>query len=212
MNAPGEVALPLPMFPLGTVLFPHMALPLHVFEPRYRAMTADCLRHGRQFGVVLIERGSEVGGGDVRFGVGTAARIVEAARFPDGRWALLCLGTHRVRVHTWLPDDPYPVALVEEQADDGLDAAGLDALAVAEREVRRALALTAELDEPAPPAHAEVDPDPSVAAWQLAALAPLGPVDKQQVLDEDEPVARLRLLAELASEAAAALAYRLSGG
>ncbi|MDQ4096835.1 MAG: LON peptidase substrate-binding domain-containing protein [Actinomycetota bacterium] len=212
MSDPGGAAVPLPMFPLGTVLFPHMVLPLHVFEPRYREMTADCLRHGQQFGVVLIERGSEVGGGDVRFGVGTAARIVEALRFPDGRWALVCVGTHRVRVNTWLPDDPYPLALVEDMADGGLDAAGLDALAVAEREVRRALALASELDEPVAPADADVDADPSMAAWQLAALAPLGPVDRQRVLEEDDPVARLQLLAGLVSEAAAALAYRLSGG
>ena len=58
--------LPLPMFPLGCVLFPHAHLPLHVFEPRYRTLTRDCLRTDREFGVVLIERGSEVGGGDSR--------------------------------------------------------------------------------------------------------------------------------------------------
>ena len=212
MSAPGGAGVPLPMFPLGTVLFPHMVLPLHVFEPRYREMTADCLRHGQQFGVVLIERGSEVGGGDVRFGVGTAARIVEAARFPDGSWALVCVGTRRLQVCTWLPDDPYPLALVEDKADAGLDAAGLDALAVAEREVRRALALASELDEAVAPANTDLDPDPSVATWQLSALAPLGPVDKQRVLEEDDSGARLQLLAGLASEAAAALAYRLSGG
>ncbi len=200
------------MFPLGTVLFPHMALPLHVFEPRYRELVGDCLRHGQQFGVVLIERGSEVGGGDTRFGVGCAARIVEAARFPDGRWALLCVGTQRLQVDTWLPDDPYPLALVEERPEAALGDEGLAALADAEREVRRALALAAELDEPVPPAHAAVDPDPSVAAWQLAALAPLGLVDKLRVLEEDDPAARLALLARLTSEAAAALAYRLSGG
>ena len=61
----------LPMFPLGTVLFPHALLPLRVFEPRYRTMTAHVMRGDAEFGVVLIERGSEVGGGDIRFDVGT---------------------------------------------------------------------------------------------------------------------------------------------
>ncbi|MEY2464632.1 MAG: ATP-dependent Lon protease, partial [Acidimicrobiaceae bacterium] len=65
----------LPMFPLGTVLFPSVFLPLHVFEPRYREMTRHCLDTQREFGVVLIERGSEVGGDDVRTQVGTVARI-----------------------------------------------------------------------------------------------------------------------------------------
>ncbi len=212
MTEPRPAAVPLAMFPLGTVLFPHMPLPLHVFEPRYRALARDCLRHGQQFGVVLIERGSEVGGGETRFGVGTAARIVEAARYPDGRWALLCLGTRRLRVATWLPDDPYPLALVEDLPEEPLGAAGIDLLATAEGEIRRALALAAELDEPAAPVGVELDGDPSVAAWQLAAAAPLGPVDKQRLLEEDEPTSRLRRLAASAADAAAVLAYRLSGG
>jgi len=74
------------MFPLGMVLLPTMVVPIHVFEPRYRKMAGDCLAGDREFGVVLIERGSEVGGGDVRTDVGTVARIIEAQEFPDGRW------------------------------------------------------------------------------------------------------------------------------
>ena len=64
------------MFPLGTVLFPSGVLPLRVFEPRYRDMLEDLLSGNREFGVVLIERGSEVGGGEVRSGIGTMARIL----------------------------------------------------------------------------------------------------------------------------------------
>jgi len=60
-----------PMFPLGMVHFPGIVLPLRVFEPRYRQLTADCLAGDGEFGVVLIERGWEVGGGDTRFNVGT---------------------------------------------------------------------------------------------------------------------------------------------
>src|SRR5687767_6923459 len=59
-----EASVRLPMFPLGTVLFPHMVLPLHVFEPRYRVLTRRCLDGEPMFGVVLIVRGSEVGGDD----------------------------------------------------------------------------------------------------------------------------------------------------
>src|SRR4051812_43593478 len=87
----------LPMFPLNAVVFPGMALPLHVFEPRYRALTRHCLDTDRRFGSVLIERGSEVGGGDVRFDVGTCVRIVEADELPDGRWVLVAVGVERLR-------------------------------------------------------------------------------------------------------------------
>src|SRR6478609_3186788 len=103
----------MPMFPLGTVLFPHALLPLHVFEPRYRLMTQRVLRGEREFGVVLIERGSEVGGGDTRFDVGTVARVVQIAELPDGRYAVATVGLRRIRVIRWLDDDPYPRAQVE---------------------------------------------------------------------------------------------------
>src|SRR5262245_54871808 len=111
------------MFPLGTVLLPHALLPLRVFEPRYRLMTDRVLRGDGEFGVVLIERGSEVGGGDTRFDVGTLARVVRAQRLPDGGYFLTTVGTRRIRVTQWLPDDPYPQAEVvdieEPDPDDG---------------------------------------------------------------------------------------------
>src|SRR5680860_298653 len=101
------------MFPLGTVLLPHATLPLHVFEPRYRALVEACLEGTPEFGVVLIERGSEVGGGDTRFDLGTVARIVRAGRLDDGRYALVTVGAERLRVLRWLEDAPFPRALVE---------------------------------------------------------------------------------------------------
>lgn len=201
---------PLAMFPLGSVLFPGALLPLHVFEPRYRVLVHDCLRGeaGPEFGVVLIERGFEVGGGDARFEVGTVARIVEAGELPDGRWVLTAVGTtRRVRVAAWLPEDPYPLAEVE---DLPVDAPGPEALAAAERAVRRALALASELGEAAAPPTVELAPDPGLAAWQLAAVAPLGPADHQRLLSTDPADERLALLSVLASEAADVLAYRLA--
>lgn len=203
-------AVPLPMFPLGSVLFPAMPLGLHVFEPRYRALVTDCLRNRQEFGVVLIERGSEVGGGDARFPVGTVARITAAGELPDGRWLLEAVGDRRIRVAAWLPDDPYPLALVQDLPDDGPpDRRALD---VAEQAVRRALALKSELDEPAAPAAARLDDDPRRAAYQLAAIAPIGPLDQQLLLALDDATARMRELARLADDAARMLAYRLSGG
>ena len=106
------------MFPLGTVLLPFAHLPLHIFEPRYRALVKDVLAGEGEFGVVLIERGHEVGGGDVRFRVGTVARIVQSAELPDGRWLVDAVGTERFRIAEWLPEDPYPQALVEALDDE----------------------------------------------------------------------------------------------
>jgi Lon protease-like protein len=206
------VRVPLPMFPLGTVLFPHAVLPLHVFEPRYRALARDVLRTGQEFGVVLIERGSEVGGGDSRFGIGTVARVTEATEFEDGRWGLVTVGGRRIRIATWLPDDPYPVALVEDLPESRLDERAALLVDDAARAVRRALALKAELGETTPPpTRFDLPDDPDVAAYRLAALAPLGPVDHQRLLEVDDAGERLRLLVALASEAGDLLAFRLSG-
>jgi hypothetical protein len=199
------------MFPLGTVVFPHVAIPLRVFEPRYRQLTRDCLAGAREFGIVLIERGSEVGGGDQRAALGTLTSIVDAQEAPDGQWALVALGTRRVRVTRWLPDDPYPRAELEDLGDGDWDPAADDAFVAAERIVRRSLALLAELGEPAAPVHVELAPERFVAAWQLAAISPLGPLDRQGLLAIDAPAERLTRLAELVDEECAVLAHRLAG-
>lgn len=206
------VAMPMPMFPLGTVLFPFALLPLHVFEPRYRALTEDCLNGNSEFGVVLIERGFEVGGGDTRFGTGTIARIVEAGKFPDGRYALVAIGTRRVRIHSWLPDDPYPLALVEDLDDEPLREGDTDLVRTVERAVRRALAMKAELGEATVAATVPLDDEPERAAYQLAAYAPVGPVDQQRLLEENSSRARLEQLLQMVDDAAEGFAYRLSAG
>ncbi|HEV2238980.1 MAG TPA: LON peptidase substrate-binding domain-containing protein [Ktedonobacterales bacterium] len=92
-DGPSEVAL----FPLNLVLFPGMALPLNVFEPRYVAMVAQCLETGKPFGVMLA-RPESLFGLEVPYPVGTLARIVDHQRLPDGRYILLTHGTQRVRV------------------------------------------------------------------------------------------------------------------
>jgi Lon protease-like protein len=200
----------LPMFPLGSVLVPGMVLPLHVFEPRYQALVEHCLAGTPEFGVVLIERGSEVGGGDLRRDVGAVARIVEAARFDDGRWALGCVGVRRIRVERWLPDDPYPRAEVLDWPDE---AASPEAPAAARRvttALRQVLALAAELGVPAAPATTELSDDPGIASHQATALAPLGPVDTHALLCEPGVDARLARLEALLAEEVEFLSARLA--
>jgi len=199
------------MFPLGTVLFPSAVLPLHVFEPRYRALVRACLAGDRELGVVLIERGSEVGGGDVRSDVGTVAHIVQAEELPDGRWGLVTVGARRLRVDAWLPDDPYPLADVRDWPDPdpgpGYVAQVDDVLGL----LRRVLALSAEAGDRAAPATVELSDDPVLALHQVAAVAPLGVLDRQHVLAAPSPEARAELLLGLLADAEEVLRLRLRG-
>jgi Lon protease-like protein len=185
------------MFPLSAVLFPYGEIPLHVFEPRYRALTEDCLAGDARFGIVLIERGAEVGGGDQRMSVGTRAVITKAATLPDGRWFLLVRGEMRIRVHDWLSDDPYPKAVVEDWAPQ-VDEVAPAVLQRAEQSVRRTRALLSESGTTsAIPIGAHFDEDPEIASWQLGAEAPLNMMDAQRVLSARSTVERLELLTEL---------------
>lgn len=200
------------MFPLGTVLVPSAGLPLHVFEPRYRAMVQECLAGVPEFGVVLIERGSEVGGGEARSDVGTVARIIESAELPDGRWALVAVGVRRIRVTAWLADDPYPRAEVADWPDPEPGPAHAAHLERTVATLRRALALTAEAGEPSAPATIELAEDPVLAGYQAAAVAPIGPLDRHRLLAAPSPEERLRALDGLLADAIEVLELRLSGG
>jgi uncharacterized protein len=201
----------LPMFPLGSVLFPHAELPLHVFEPRYRALTEACLAGDGEFGVVLIERGSEVGGGDARFSVGTVARIVAAGRLPDGRYLLATVGTRRLRVREWLADDPFPRAAVELLEESRPRGDAHDVRDDIERLLKRVLAMAAELGEAPQAVGVDLHDDPVQAAFEAAAAAPIGPLDAQALLELDDPGARLDRLRRLLGEQAELLELRLSG-
>src|ERR1700704_1742959 len=106
----------LPLFPLHTVLCPGVALPLHIFEPRYRALVARCLDEGSPFGIVLIRDGRETGGGPTGIAkVGTVAEIREAGKFSDGRYELLVVGVRRFRIESvTVGREPYLIGDVEE--------------------------------------------------------------------------------------------------
>ena len=199
------------MFPLGTVLLPGAYLSLHVFEPRYRALVEACLDGTPEFGVALIERGSEVGGGDSRFDTACVARIVEAVSLPDGRWALGTVGARRVRVDEWLDDDPYPRAEVTPWPDPPAGPEAAEAREPLLAATRRLLALSAELGEAVGPATVDVDEDPVLATYQLASVAPLGPMDRLAVLRAPGPDERAALLGRLLDEAIELAEARLAG-
>ncbi|WP_345479210.1 LON peptidase substrate-binding domain-containing protein [Amnibacterium soli] len=190
------------MFPLGSVLLPHMPLPLRVFEPRYLAMLGDILGdEPSEFGVTLIERGQEVGGGDVRTDIGTVAQIGSLDTSGESI-LLIAQGVRTIRVDRWLDDAPYPRAEVTDLPDPEWSDDLAPLLERADRLVRRLLKLAEEAGEELPwPPDIGLDDDPAAAAWQLAAIAPFGPLDQLDLLRSTSIERLLSRTIDLAGEA-----------
>ncbi len=187
------------MFPLGSPLLPGGAIPLHIFEPRYRALARRCVDADEHFGIALIERGGEVGGGDVRTDVACLARIAEYEEFPDGRWAIIAVGEQRVRVEQWLEDDPFPRALVAPWPDDDEVVNDADIEAAARR-AARVLAMAAEAGYRVPDLDVlgtVADLGATEATFRLASAIPVGAFDRQALLCAPGPAGRLGLLADV---------------
>lgn len=198
----------LPMFPLGSVLFPAMPLPLRVFEPRYLTMLQDIfVQEPADFGVVLIERGQEVGGGEHRFPLGTIARISELSA-GDGFVGLLANGSQRFEVVEWLAEEPYPRATIRPIAELEWDEAWRDLRTQAEMIVRRTLARASEFDDQQWSSNVELTDDPIASLWQLAAIAPIGPLDHVKLLRADSVAALLGGIIEATRDAGEALDAR----
>ena len=200
------------MFPLGTVLVPKAVVPLHVFEPRYQTMLADVMTGDRKFGVVLIERGSEVGGGDVRTDVGTVAQVVELHPIAPDRWLVIVAGTERITVDRWLPDDPYPRAEVSTFPDQPGPSVDVQEWKALNRRMRQVLADLAELGDTVARATFELGDDPGMGSFQLAGLGPFSDLDRQRVLCTPGVSGRCALLTELLSDVAALAKLRLGVG
>ena len=209
-----------PMFPLGNTLLPGELLPLKVFEPRYRQLVLDCLAaEVAEFGVVLIERGSEVGGGDARTSVGTIARIVRVLPLGGGRFDVAAVGTRRVNVLEWLADDPYPRADVEEWpepvapttsrcAGSSSDFGSVSKLrAPSSARWHGRTSGDRRLPKRAP---VELSDDVVRATYQLAARAPIGPADRHRLLAAPTVDSRLEALGAALDDAEAMLRFRLA--
>lgn len=172
----------LPIFPLGTVLFPAMPLPLRVFEHRYVRMLQDIfVEEPADFGVVLIERGHEVGGGDQRFPVGTIAQVVELGA-GDGFVSVMTQGGRRFEVVEWLDDDPYPRALVRFLPPLVWDEKWRERRDEVEVLVRDTMARISEFEEQRWSSRIGLVADPVPSLWQLAAIAPVGAFDQLDLL------------------------------
>ncbi|TFV59265.1 ATP-dependent protease [Mycobacterium sp. PS03-16] len=203
------------MFPLEVAMLPGQELPLRIFEPRYVALVQDCMAAQEPaFGVVLIEAGREVGGGDRRSDVGALARIVEHADLGIDRYRLRCVMGERIRVRQWLDDAPYPQADIEVWDDEPGDP--VDAAAVGDVEdrifalyERIAVARGAQpLDRSTVLGPAE--PDLAKRLYRLAARIPMGQADKYSVLAAPSASARLAALSEAVESVTAMVEFQLS--
>ena len=172
----------MPMFPLGSVLLPAMPLPLRIFEPRYLKLLGDLMgSENPEFGVVLIERGDEVGGGEKRMTLGTIASVINIGTTQEF-YGLESFGTQRFRVTSWLPDDPYPLAVIELVPDLVWDDTLLDSKNQLETKVRQLLAFASEFTNLQFGASTELSDDPMEACWQLAGILPIGELDQMDLL------------------------------
>lgn len=205
------------MFPLQNALLPGELLPLRIFEPRYGCLFRDCVAaQDPVFGVVLISRGSEVGGGDVRHDVGTLARVTDHVDLGPGRYHVSARIGDRIRVTRWLPDDPYPRALIEPWPDEPgppvpAERIGdvVDRILALYRRVASARGLTLPPDLLA--VDADDADDPARHLWALAARVPMGAADRYAVLAAPSLTERVDVLIDAVETVTATVDFQLGG-
>ena len=188
-----------PMFPLESVLFPGQTLPLRIFEDRYKELVTDSLAASGVFGIALIEKGREVGGGDVRSNIGCSAEIIGHQQLKDGTISLTVAGQHRIEIGQWLADAPYPIATVRPWPDEVQEIER----SKTERLVDHFLSFLqrAEMVGYTIPKLSRdeimVGLNNTELSFRLSALIPVGPFDKQMLLAANGPSQRLDLVGEL---------------
>jgi Lon protease-like protein len=194
------VSVSVPMFPLSTVLFPGVTVPLHVFEDRYRALVHHLLtiqdKTERVFGIVAIREGYEVGSHGVQsvHRIGCLAQMTSVAPHTDGRFDIEVVGRQRLRVDAMDTSGPYLEGEVELLTDERQPDAR------ARHEAERAHAVfdayrqqLAEI-EGAEPLTSDLPTDPVYLSYALAATCPLTLQQRQALLEVDTSAERLVLL------------------
>lgn len=180
------------IFPLQTVLFPGMRMPLHIFEERYKLMVRECIEEDAPFGVVLIRDGAEVGGGAVPHTVGTTARIAQVEYLDDGRMNLFTMGERRFRIIAVNTEKPYLQAEVEFIDQEPAGAPAFEALPRASELFNEYLRTYLSLGDQYTRGVLLPD-DPGEAADYIAARVETATTTKQSWLEELRPEARLLL-------------------
>lgn len=192
----------LPLFPLGSVLFPGMLLPLHIFEPRYRLMLQRSLQDDQPFGIVLIKAGVEVGGSAEPHHVGTAARVVGTTPLPGGRSFIIARGERRFEIDRIDAErEPYLVGQVRYLEED--TGAGTPAEALADRAadaygqyLTGILATSADAPTDLPLAELR-EGTPSDVSYRIAGGLGIDAAERQRLLETEATGARLESVLRL---------------
>jgi uncharacterized protein len=190
----------LPMFPLNSVLFPGMSVPLRVFEDRYRALVHHLLRVDdpidRVFGSVGIREGYEVGehGAQWLFRIGCRVKMTEVESHADGTFELVAVGLDRIELEHLDTSGLYPVGTVTQCPQHDVDVP--ERVQVAARDAYDAYCdALLEIDRDPPPS--DLPQDPTYLSWALAALAPLTMSQRQELLEAEDATGRLRMVTEV---------------
>jgi Lon protease-like protein len=187
-------AIEIPLFPLRTVLFPDGQLPLRIFEQRYLAMVRDCARNDSGFGVCLIIEGEEAIAPVRTARVGTLARIVDWYTLEDGLLGVSAIGTRRFLLqHTGRQEDGLQLGTVDWLPEP-------PPCAVPESYFVLSQVLGRFMDKLGPnyPSYSPERLDDAVwLGYRLSELLPLSAIEKQNLLEMTEPMARLQNLLEI---------------
>jgi Lon protease-like protein len=188
------------MFPLNTVLFPGLTVPLHIFEDRYRALVQHLLREDdpaeRVFGSVAIREGYEVGshGAQSLYRVGCRLQLTEVEAREDGSFDIEAVGRDRIVVEELQTGGEFPAGQVHDLVDGAVDVPTelLDRARATFTAYRAAVT-----DLRGDPFSGTLPRDPSYLSWTLAALSPLPMAERQSLLEADDPGTRLAMVTEL---------------
>jgi Lon protease-like protein len=183
----------LPIFPLPLVLFPGVTIPLHIFEPRYRRMLADCLERDRRFGIIFLAEGATEESLGIGGDVGCVAHVLSHEALPDGRSNITVEGRDRFTLRAFVTSPlPYRVGMVVPHEDASEAVATLEPLATHVRERFERIARAARTisdDEDALP---ELPDDPALLAFRVASFIDLNVAERQRLLASTSPEERLR--------------------
>jgi uncharacterized protein len=190
----------LPMFPLNTVLFPGMSVPLQVFEDRYRALVHHLLRvedpTERIFGSVGIREGYEVGehGAQWLFRVGCRVKMTEVEAHADGTFDLVAVGLDRIELKHLDTSGAYPVGRITPLTEQPVRVP--EAVAETARRTFQAYREALLAIDREPPG-SDLPRDPAYLSWALAALAPLSLAERQALLEAEDADSRLRMVTDV---------------
>ncbi len=183
----------LPIFPLPLVLFPGVTIPLHIFEPRYRRMLADCLERDRDFGIVFLAEGASEESLGIGGDVGCVAHVLSHEELADGRSNISVAGRDRFTLRAFVASPlPYRVGMVVPYEDTPEPVALLEPLATRVRERFERIAHAARKISDDDDAIPELPDDPALLAFRVASFIDLNVAERQGLLASTSPGERLR--------------------